>query len=179
MPQMPVWRPLCELNLRDQLRVEPHAILHFLSRQSPLRASLLWEIKEGTSTRLQVFQFAPHFTTQPRDKAISHFACEDQLIAFVVVDDQRVQRVVWRVTPNDERLRLIDLVFQPSPTALAEFITGVLALSDNPLEPKFFHQWNQLGWGCLKRTDKPMRGVWTLRSATISLSSSRLVSSGT
>jgi hypothetical protein len=47
--------------------------------------------------RLQVLQFRPDLTPQARHETIAHLAGEHQPLAFIVADDQCVQRVVWRV----------------------------------------------------------------------------------
>ena len=44
VPQVTIRRPFGELNLGDQLRLEPHAVFHFFLDQSPLSAFLLGQI---------------------------------------------------------------------------------------------------------------------------------------
>jgi hypothetical protein len=83
------------------------------------------------------------------------------------------------VPANYERLRLVHLVLEPCTTALAGFVAGVLALSDDTLEAELFTNGISSGGVISSVSDNPIRGVRVLRSAAISLSSSRLVSSGT
>ena len=46
MPQMPVWRPFGELDLCDELRLEPHTVLHLFLGQGPLGSLPLGQISE-------------------------------------------------------------------------------------------------------------------------------------
>jgi len=44
MSQVTIWRPFGELDLGDQLRLEPHAVFHLFLDQNPLRPFLLGQI---------------------------------------------------------------------------------------------------------------------------------------
>src|SRR5262249_10580905 len=46
MPQVTVWRPLCKLYLRDQLRFKPHTVFHLFLGQSPLGLFSLRQIRK-------------------------------------------------------------------------------------------------------------------------------------
>ena len=49
---MLIRRPLCKLDLGDQLRLEPDTVLHFFSGERPLRAFLFRQIRKGTNVDL-------------------------------------------------------------------------------------------------------------------------------
>ena len=76
-------------------------------------------------------------STSPRPHNVSaaqtrsHLAHKHQLVAFVVA--------VWRVAANNEALRFVDLVLDPRTAALADLVTGILALGDDALKTKLFH----------------------------------------
>jgi hypothetical protein len=52
MPQVTIRRPFGELDLRDQVRVEPHTVFHFLLGQGPLRPLPLGQIAKRASVDL-------------------------------------------------------------------------------------------------------------------------------
>jgi Arm DNA-binding domain len=97
-------------------------------------------VGERTGISLQLLQLRPDFTAQAWDEPVSHLTGKHQLIAFVVANDQCIQRVVWCVAANDERLRLVHLVFEPCTAAFPGLVTGVLTLSDDALEAELLHQ---------------------------------------
>jgi hypothetical protein len=52
MPQVTIPRPFGELDLGDQLRLEPHTVFHFFLGQGPLRPLLLRQIGKRASVDL-------------------------------------------------------------------------------------------------------------------------------
>lgn len=52
MSQVTVWRPFGELDLRDQLRLEPHTVLHLFLGQGPLGSLALEQISKLASIAL-------------------------------------------------------------------------------------------------------------------------------
>ena len=95
---------------------------------------------------LQVLQLRPDLTTQAGNKTIAHLAGKHQFLAFVVADDQRIERIVWRVSADHERLCLVNLVLEPGTAALTGLVAGVPSLGDDPLKPELFDQWDQQVW---------------------------------
>ena len=71
---MTVGRPFTELDLHDQLRLDPEAVFHFLPRQCPHRAFLLRKIDERAGVYLQPLETLKHFLAGVRDKAIPHLS---------------------------------------------------------------------------------------------------------
>ena len=51
------------------------------------------KLAKRASRRLKFFQFAPHFTPRTLHKPVAHITCKHQLVAFIVVDDYRIQRL--------------------------------------------------------------------------------------
>ena len=90
-----------------------------------------------------------------------------------------MQRVVWRVPGNHERLCLVDVVLEPGAGSLADLVTGVSALCDDAFKTQTLSQVGSAQLGSSSVSDKPIIGVRLFSSAAISLSSSRLVSIGT
>lgn len=76
-------------------------------------------------------------TTYPVSAAQIHSAPCLQISAYRLRNNRRsaLQRIVWGVAANDERLRLINLVLEPCAAALADLITGVFALATMPSKP--------------------------------------------
>jgi hypothetical protein len=87
----------------------------------------------------------PH--AEPRHKSIPHFARKHQLVTLIISDDQRIQRIVWRVAANHESLRLVELVLQPCAGSLADLVARILALCDDVLKPKLFNYWGLVWQG--------------------------------
>jgi hypothetical protein len=52
MSQVTLRRPFGEMDLCDELRLEPHTVFHLLLGQSPLRSIPLGQIGKGTSVDL-------------------------------------------------------------------------------------------------------------------------------
>ena len=114
-----------------------------------------------------------------RHKPVPYFTGKHEFVAMVVTNDQRVQRVVWSVSADHERLRLVHLVLEPRAGALAGLVTGVFTLCDYASKLNSFTSGiNSAGVASIV-SDKHMSGVLGLRSLMTSASSSRLVSSGT
>jgi hypothetical protein len=53
-------------------------------------------------------------------QSIPHLAGKQELVAFIIADDQRIERVVRRVATDDECLRFVDLVLEPRAASLAD-----------------------------------------------------------
>ena len=81
---MPIERPFCKLHLHHKVRSKPDAVLHFLSRERPLRAPSLGQVSKRTNAGLQTFQLAPHVPPQPRHESIAYLAGEHRLIAATI-----------------------------------------------------------------------------------------------
>jgi hypothetical protein len=56
-----------------------------------------------------------------RDEAVSHLADINQFCA-VIIDDDRVERVIGNVAADDELLTFVDSMFYPSAASLAGFV---------------------------------------------------------
>ena len=177
--EAPARRPLGELDLCNHLRFQPNAVLLSFSGERSLYALLLWQAGEWTNGDFQSFQLLPNFTTKPGHEAVSHFAGKHQLVTFIVADDQRIQRVVWGVAADNERLPLVHLVFEPRAAAFARLVAGVLALGYHAFKPELFHKRNQLGWCGVDGLRQAYVGRAGFETAITSTSSSRLLSSGT
>src|ERR1700739_1275754 len=122
MSEMTVRRPFTELNLRYQLRLDPHAVFHLLPCQCPHGALLLRKVNERTGINLQPFEALKHFLAGVRDKAIADLRIIVKFTVLVVTEDDGVKRVVWNVPAYDELLPFVDSVFQPHATSLSRFI---------------------------------------------------------
>jgi hypothetical protein len=84
---VPVRRPLDELYLRDEFRLEPHAVLHLFLGQSPHGSFLFGKIDEWTSRRLQALELLINLPAKLRDKTVSYLCYVIQLVAFILPDD--------------------------------------------------------------------------------------------
>ena len=138
MPQVTIRRPFGELDLCDQLRLEPHTIFHFFLSQGPLGTLLLGQISKWASVDFQSLEFACHFTADKGHKAVSHLGSVEEPIALVIPDDYCIKRITWSVAPDDKLLAPVDLVLDPCAGSLAGLVEGVLALGDDSLEVQFF-----------------------------------------
>ena len=58
MPQVTIRRPFGELDLRNQLRVQPYTVFHLFLRQGPLSPFLLRQIRKRASVEKKRTQWA-------------------------------------------------------------------------------------------------------------------------
>jgi hypothetical protein len=79
MPQMPVWRPLGERDLCDELRLEPSASLHRLcrQRQAAARVLRLWQVGEWAPGRLEVGEAGGDLLPRFRREAVADLGDEE------------------------------------------------------------------------------------------------------
>ena len=97
-------RPLQELDLRDQHRFQPPAVLHFCRRQArtPPAALGLREIHERAIVYFESAEFLEQLLADDGRKSISSACNVDQTVALVVSEDQRIERLrPDRVAPVD------------------------------------------------------------------------------
>src|SRR5918993_294440 len=73
------------------------------------------------------------------------------IVAFIVADDQRIQRILWRVAANHECLRFVDLVLEPSAGSLADLEQESLRF-----EPKFLYHGTNSAGVVSSVSDRPM-----------------------
>src|SRR4030095_6866005 len=118
MSQVTIRRPFGELDLRDQLRLEPHTVFHFFLDQSPLRALSLGQVSKRASVDLKPLEPLRHFTAKLRHKPISDFGDIQKSLALVIANDQCVKRIARSVTADHKLLSLVDLVLDPCPGSL-------------------------------------------------------------
>src|SRR5262245_13272707 len=122
MPQVPVWRPLCKLDLRNELGPKPHAVLHLFLSQSPLGALFLGQIGKWTCIGLQPFEFPRYLTPNQRHKPVPYFGGIKEPHALVIANDQRVKGIPWSVTADHQLLPPVDLVLDPCAGSLTRLI---------------------------------------------------------
>jgi hypothetical protein len=120
MSQVTVRRPFGELDLCDQLRFEPHTVLHLFLGQSPLRAFLLRQISKRTGVDFQTFEPACNLTADKRHKAVSHLGTIEKPLALVIADYQGVDGIARRVAADNKLLSPVDSVLDPRPVRLPD-----------------------------------------------------------
>ena len=86
---MTVRRPLGELDLRDELRLQPTALFHLIRRQRPHRPPFLRQVGERTLLSCEAGELFENFTANVRDETGSDLGDELQRGAFIATDDQR------------------------------------------------------------------------------------------
>src|SRR5262249_21665849 len=146
MPQVTVRRPLCKLDLCDELGPKPYAVLHLFLSQSPLGSLFLGQVAKRAGVDLQPFEFPRHLAAKLRHKAVSHLGGTEKFPVFVIAHDQRVEWVAWSVAADHQLLPQVDLVLDPCAGSLARLVEGVLALGDDALESKFLGDPDQICW---------------------------------
>jgi hypothetical protein len=135
MPQVTIRRPFGELDLGDQVRLEPHAVFHLFLGQGPLRPLLLRQVSKRASVDHQTLEPTRHFPANLRHEPISHLGGIKKPVGVVVADDQRVKRITRCVAANDELLPPVDLVLDPCAGSLTGFVNRSLRLATIPSNP--------------------------------------------
>lgn len=131
---MAVWCPLSELDLREDLGLEPHTIFHLFPGEYPLRTAPLGQIGKRAGGSLQRFHLCHHRAPHMRHKAGANFSSKEQLVAVVMSDDHRIEWIAGRVSADDELLTFIDLVFGPGIAAAPRLVQGIISFGDDAFE---------------------------------------------
>src|SRR5688572_28056506 len=111
MPKMVLAGPLQKLDLRDQRRFQPPAVLHLCRRQtrSPSSALRLRQVGERAVGDLQPFELLQQLDPRRGREPVSSARRLYQPIAVVVPEDQRVEALATdRVAADDELLTAVD-----------------------------------------------------------------------
>jgi hypothetical protein len=140
MTQVAVRRPFGKVKLSNHLRFKPDAVLHLFPRQRPWVRFFSGRLANGQASIPRCFSFAHTSRLSRGTKPFAYLTDKDELVAFVVADDQRVQRVVWGVAANNKCLRLVNLELELCTAALARLVTGIFALGEDALKSKFLHE---------------------------------------
>ena len=151
---MTVRRPLVELDLRHELRLEPAALFHLLRRERPLRAFLLRQVGEGALLSRPAIQTLKDLTADVGHKSVSHLGDEVQPCSVVASHDQRIERMAARVTADNELLRPMNLVLEPRAATLAGLIQRTFALCDDALNLSLLGGTNQAAGSALKGIER-------------------------
>ena len=168
-----------ELDLGDQHRLEPPAVLHFRRRQArtPSTALRFREIHERAILDLQPAEFLEQLLPDDRREPVASARGVHQAVAFVVSEDERVEGLRSnRVAANHELLPAVDAHLLPSARPQAGLVPAVQTLRDQAFKPLRFHRLNEDGQARIER-----RGVsdWFASFGRIFFSnSSRRTSSG-
>src|ERR1700730_2569074 len=87
--------PLCEFDLRHELRLRPMHLAHLISRDAPAPSPdiSVRKIRKWAVLNLQRFQLAENLAANVWDEAGSHLSREAELLALVVSDQQRIESV--------------------------------------------------------------------------------------
>jgi hypothetical protein len=131
MPQVTIRRPLCKLDLRNQLRSEPHTV--FLS--SLVNAHCV-RFFSGRLANGQVSVSNPLnlLATSRRTSGTKSFLTLggiEKPVALVVADYQSIKRISWRVPADHELLSRVDPVFNPSAGSLPGLRSGLPLFSSH------------------------------------------------
>lgn len=95
MPQVVIRGPVSVADPGDQVRLKPSAFLHHFRRQSfaPSGAFRLRKIGKRAPGRFKRLHLSLDLALQGRRKSFSDFGDEDQLLPFVVADQERIRTV--------------------------------------------------------------------------------------
>ena len=135
-------RPLQELDLGDEDRFQPPAILHLRRRQArtPSPALRFREIHERAILELQPAEFLEELLPDGRREAVAGACGVDQTVALVVTDNERVERLrPGRVAADHEFLAAVDPHLLPGARPQAGFVPAVQALRDQPFKALRLH----------------------------------------
>src|SRR5688572_11593646 len=116
MPQMVVAGPLEELELTDELRLQPLAFRHLRFRQplTPTTAPRLRQIRKRALVDLEPLELSEQLRAGDRCKPVAGSRYVDQFVALVVPTDQRVERPgSARVASDHEFLTAVHAHFHP------------------------------------------------------------------
>jgi hypothetical protein len=102
VPQVVVAGPLEELELADELRLQPLAFRHIRFRQSlaPPTAPRFRQIRKRALVDLEPFELSEQLRAGDRCKPVAGSRYVDQLVTLVVPKDQRVERLGSTPSPT-------------------------------------------------------------------------------
>ena len=110
--------PLPEIEASDGMWLEPDAFFHLISRQAlaPSTGLRLGEIGERAFGGFEALNPGEYLTPSVGDKAGAHAGGEQEILAAVEADDERVEALRTRsVASYDEFLPLVETVLAPQP----------------------------------------------------------------
>src|SRR5262245_43201216 len=118
MTEMMVCGPLEELDVRNELRLQPAALRHLGFRQalSPPAASLFRQVGERAVRSLESLKPREQLLTHRRRKAVACSRHVHQPVTFVESKYHRIEHSrTDRVAADNELLTSVDAHFQPGP----------------------------------------------------------------
>jgi hypothetical protein len=157
---MVVAGPLDELELADELRLQPLAFRHLRFRQplAPTTAPRLRQIRKRALVDLESLEVLEQLRTREGCEAVAGSRDVDQLIALEVPKDQRIERLrSARVATDHELLPAIDAHLHPRTGSQTRFVCAVAPLRDESLEAVHLHGFNQDRQSCGQRSRVPDR----------------------
>src|SRR5262245_16738514 len=146
MPQMVVAGPLEELELTNEYRLQPLTLGHLCLRQTlpPPPAPSFRQVDEGTLAGLEAFELSEQLRTRDGSESVAGTRDVDQLVVFVVTEDQSLEGLRSLCQPaDDEFLAAIDAHLHPRASSEAGFVEAVAALGDEAFESMGLHRFDQ------------------------------------
>jgi RNA polymerase sigma-70 factor (ECF subfamily) len=149
VPQVVVAGPLEELELADELRLQPLAFRHLRFRQplAPTTAPRLRQIRKRALVDLESLEFLEQLRTRNGSEAVAGSCDVDQLLALEVPKGQSIERLRSAgVAADHELLTAVDAHLNPRTRAQSRLVHAVAALGNEPFEILFAEEVVQDAW---------------------------------
>src|SRR5687767_14681747 len=143
MAQVILAGPFEELDLGDQHRLQPSAVLHLGGRQTrtPATALRLWQIHERAILDFESAEFLEELLPDYWREAVTGARHVDEAVALVVAQDQGVKGPgADRVAADHKLLTPIDAHLLPRTGSQSGLVAAVQALRDQAFQPLRFHR---------------------------------------
>ena len=116
---------------------------------------LLRQVDEWAFRNYQESQPFKHLPSRGRHKAVPHSCNVDQVVVFVISNDDGIETVSTRdVSADYKLLTKVDPVFDPGAAPLSGLVQTIFSLADDPFESLLTNSPEDVRCGCLNAIRK-------------------------